>query len=166
YGHGAVPAARAALAGGAAMLAVATVEEAMALRAEGIDATVLVMGAISADELPVALAARAELVAWSHEFIDALLASAGPPLRVHVKLDTGMGRLGTRDERLALAVAERVAAAAPRLELAGAMTHFSSADEDEEFTASQLERFIPFAEAVRRLSPAAISHAANSAATL
>src|SRR5581483_4511423 len=79
YGHGAVPAARAALAGGAAMLAVATAEEAMALRAEGIDAPVLVMGAISADELPVALAARAELVAWSHEFIDALLESAGPP---------------------------------------------------------------------------------------
>ena len=55
-GHGAVPAARAALAGGAAMLAVATAGEAAELRAAGIDAPVLVMGALSAEELPVALA--------------------------------------------------------------------------------------------------------------
>ena len=166
YGHGAVPAARAALAGGAHGLAVATAEEAMELRAEGIDGMILVMGAISGDELPVALAARAELVVWSPEFVDAVLTRARTPVRVHVKLDTGMGRLGTRDERLALEVAQRVAGAAPRLELAGAMTHFASADEDEEFTDAQLQRFQPFVEDVRRLSPTAVAHAANSAATL
>jgi alanine racemase len=165
YGHGAVPAARAALAGGATWLAVATADEALELRADGIGGPILVMGAISAEELPVALAARADLVAWTERFADAVQAAAGSTARVHVKLDTGMGRLGTRSEREALRVAERVAAA-PELELAGAMTHFASADGDQEFVAAQLERFEPFVSQVRRLAPGLIVHAANSAATL
>ena len=70
YGHGALPAARAALAGGARMLAVATAGEAAELRAEGIEAPVLVMGAVSDEELPVALAARGELVAWGLDFVE------------------------------------------------------------------------------------------------
>ena len=68
-GHGAVPAARAALAGGASSLAVATAQEAAELRAAGLTGPVLVLGAISAEELPVALAARAEVVAWSEPFV-------------------------------------------------------------------------------------------------
>jgi alanine racemase len=166
YGHGAVPAAQAALAGGAAVIAVATAEEAMELRAGGVEGPVLVMGAVSDAELPVALAADAELVAWSEEFVRAVVSRAVSPVRVHVKLDTGMGRLGTREEREALAVAGAVAEAAPRLQLAGAMTHFASADEDDAFTRVQLERFAPFAAALRRQAPDLIAHAANSAATL
>src|SRR5256885_14877722 len=69
YGHGAVPSARAAIAGGAAWLAVATAHEAAELRRAGIEVPVLVMGAISADELPVALEARADLVAWAEPFV-------------------------------------------------------------------------------------------------
>ena len=65
YGHGAVAAARAALAGGATSLAVATAEEAAELRAGGIAAPVLVLGALGAEELPVALAAGAEVAAWT-----------------------------------------------------------------------------------------------------
>ena len=97
YGHGAVPVARAALGGGAACLAVATVDEAAELRAAGIDASILVLGAISTEELPVALAARAEVVAWSEPFVRALVAAAAahrPPsdrVSVHVKLDSGHG---------------------------------------------------------------------------
>ena len=72
YGHGAVPAARAALAGGARSLAVATAGEAAELRAGGVDAPVLVMGAVSDEELPVALAAGAEVVAWSESFVERL----------------------------------------------------------------------------------------------
>ena len=72
YGHGAVPAARAALAGGATWLAVATAEEAAALRACGIDGPLLVMGALSAEELDVALAADADVVAWREGFVAAL----------------------------------------------------------------------------------------------
>ena len=170
YGHGALPAAQAALAGGAWSLAVATAGEAAELRAGGIDAPVLVMGAVSDEELPVALAARSELVAWTESFVErvrgALAGSADAPVRVHVKLDTGMGRLGTRDSGEALRVADRIAAAWPALALAGAMTHFASADEDPEFTAAQLARFAPFVVAMRERWPGIIVHAANSAATL
>jgi alanine racemase len=173
YGHGAAPAARAALAGGARSLAVATAWEAASLRAEGVGGSVLVMGALSDEELPVALDARAEVVAWSDRFVDALVsarerlgAAGAEPVRVHVKLDTGMGRLGTRVFSEALRVAEMVAGAGTGLELAGAMTHFASADEDPEFTALQLSRFQPFVAALRERRPGIIAHAANSAGTL
>ena len=76
-GHGAVPTARAALAGGATRLAVATADEAAELREAGLTAPILIMGAISAEELPVALAAGAELVAWSERFVDDLARAAG-----------------------------------------------------------------------------------------
>jgi len=166
YGHGAVPVARAALAGGASALAVVTAEEARQLRAGSIGAPIIVMGALSAEELPVALAAGAEVVAWSERFVDDLAAAAVNRVRVHVKLDTGMGRLGTRDPGHALAIAERIASGGPALELAGAMTHFATADDDPEFLALQLSAFTPFAAQLRRRVPRLVAHAANSAATL
>jgi alanine racemase len=166
YGHGAVPAAAAALAGGARSLAVATVDEAAELRAGGVSAPILVMGAVSAQELPVALGAGAELVAWTESFVAEVAAAAAAPVRVHVKLDTGMGRLGTREATEALAVAEAVAGGGPGLELAGAMTHFATADEDPEFVERQLADFRPFVAELRRRWPGLIAHAANSAATL
>src|SRR3954466_6149341 len=163
YGHGAVPAARAALAGGAVWLAVATAREAAELRAAGIDeAPLLVLGALTADELDVALDARAEIVVWREAFVAAI----GRPARVHVKLDTGMGRLGTRDAAEATRVADAVAAA-PHLELAGAMTHFATADEPgDDFMPAQLERFAAWAQPLRERHPGVMLHAANSAATL
>jgi alanine racemase len=166
--HGAVPVARAALAAGASSLAVATVGEAAELRAAGIDAPVLIMGAISAEELPVALAARGEVVAWTPRFVEDLAAAVGEaaPIRVHVKLDSGMGRLGTRSAGEALAVADGVLTHAPELVLAGAMTHFATADDDREFVARQLDEFRPFAEAVHQIAPGALVHAANSAAAM
>jgi alanine racemase len=172
YGHGAAPAARAALAGGARSLAVATAAEAASLRAAGIGGPVLVMGALSDEELLVALDARADVVAWSDRFVQALVAARGrmsgaEPVGVHVKLDTGMGRLGTRVLDEALSVAEEVlAAAGSGLELGGAMTHFASADEDLEFTGLQLSRFEPFVAALRSRRPGIVAHAANSAGTL
>ncbi len=166
YGHGAVPVARAALAGGASVLAVVTAEEARQLRAAGIAAPILVMGALSSHELPVALAAGAEVVAWSERFVDDLAAAAMRPVRVHVKLDTGLGRLGTRDPRHALSIAERIASAGRALALSGAMTHFATADEDLEFLAHQLAAFAPFVADMRRRVPQLVAHAANSAATL
>jgi alanine racemase len=166
YGHGAVPVARAALAGGATWLAVATAEEAAELRAEGIGGRILVMGAISGDELPAALAADADLVAWDERFVQQVAAAARGRVRLHVKLDTGMGRLGTRDPDAALAVAERVASSGPVLTLAGAMTHFATSDDDPEFLAHQLAAFEPFVAAIRDRFPSAIVHAANSGAVL
>jgi alanine racemase len=166
YGHGAAEAARAALAGGAAWLAVATAAEAVALRAAGIRGPVLVMGALTPDELTSALRARADVVAWREGFVAALAAHPdGGGARVHVKLDSGMGRLGTRDAEEATAVAEAVAAA-PALELVGAMTHFATADDDPPFAREQLAGFLPWARALQARHPRLLLHAANSAATL
>jgi alanine racemase len=171
YGHGAAPVARAAQAAGAGWLAVATAEEAAELRGASITGPILVMGAVSADELPVALAAGADLVVWSKPFVIAVRAAvsgreAPAPVRLHVKLDSGMGRLGTRERAGALGTAEAVLAGAPALELAGAMTHFATADGDLEFVAEQLAAFEPFVADLRRIAPGVLVHAANSAATL
>jgi alanine racemase len=166
YGHGALAAARAAQAGGASWLAVATAREAEALRAAGIGGPLLVMGALSPEELTVALRARADVVAWRDGFAAAVAAHPdGEGARVHVKLDSGMGRLGTRDAEEATAVAETVAAA-PGLALAGAMTHFATADDDPAFARVQLAAFLPWADALRERHPGIVRHAANSAATL
>jgi alanine racemase len=168
YGHGAVPAARAALEGGATWLAVATAEEAAALRAGGLGAPLLVLGALSPEELPIAVADGADVVAWREGFVAALAAHGQPPAGtgVHVKLDTGMGRLGTRDPEEAARVAAAVAAA-PGLRLAGAMTHFATADDDAGFAREQLARFLPWAQRIRaRHGEDVLLHASNSAATL
>jgi alanine racemase len=165
YGHGHAAVARAALQGGATWLAVATAGEARALRKQGIEDRVLVMGALTPADLDTALAANADVVAWTSELLDWIETRGGGP-RVHVKLDTGMGRLGTADPDEARALCRRVAES-DRLELAGLMTHFATADElgDEHF-GRQLERFEPLAAEVRDAYPGALVHAANSAATI
>jgi alanine racemase len=168
YGHGAVWAARAALAGGATWLAVATAAEAEDLRRHGLPGPILVMGALTPEEARTALEADADIVAWKEEFVrtvaDRAPRGARPP-RVHVKLDTGMGRLGTSDPDEARAVAG-AAAEDDRLVLAGLMTHFATADDpgDEHFPA-QLERFSEFASELREQYPGMRVHGANSAAT-
>jgi alanine racemase len=159
YGHGALTTARAALSGGAAWLAVATAGEAVALRAGGIDARLMVLGALSPEELDEALGADADVVAWTEGFVDGARRRRADA-RVHVKLDTGMGRLGTRDPAEATRVAERAGA-----NLAGLLTHFATADEgDTTFLDEQLARFTAWAVPLRR--PGVVLHAANSAATL
>jgi alanine racemase len=167
YGHGMVPCARAALRGGATWLAVATALEARALR-EGLGddgVRILVLGALSDEELPIALDAGADVSVWTPERA-AAMAAAGRPARVHVKLDTGLGRLGTREAEEADAVVETVAQA-DALELAGAWTHFATADErGDAFFGEQLARFKAWAEPVRAAHPGVLLHAANSAALL
>jgi len=167
YGHGAVAAARAAQAGGAPWLAVATAAEAYELRVAGIDGPVLVMGALSAAELDVAVEADAEVVAWREDFVRVLAARARVnEIGVHVKLDTGMGRLGTRDPEEAARAAD-LAAATDGVRLAGLMTHFATADEqDAEFMHAQLASFERWARAIAERHPGVLLHAANSAATL
>ena len=169
YGHGAVECARAALAGGAGMLAVATAAEAVELRAALPDAPLLVMGALSPPEVDVALWAGAEVAAWRAGFL-ALVERRGAGLgirpRVHIKHDTGMGRLGESEPD---AVRELVAAAArsESVDLAGLWTHFATADEPgSEFFDQQLERFRDLAEPLKDEHPGLLLHAANSAATL
>ena len=166
YGHGAVPSARAALAGGASWLAVADAREVRELRRAGIaHPRVLVMGALSEEELAEALAADGEVVIWSERQLQQVVAAGGG--RVHVKLDTGMGRLGTRELAVASAVVD-AAQGASGVELAGVMTHFATADElsDGGFFAAQLQRFNEWLAALHAEEPGVLVHAANSAATL
>jgi alanine racemase len=154
YGHGAVPAARAALRGGASWLAVATAREAFELRSEGVDGPLLIMGALSPTEVLIAARAEADVVAWREDFAAALPRE----LRVHVKLDTGMGRLGTRDPDEASRV---VAALGDRC--VGLMTHFATSDEDDQtFLDAQLAEFNTW---IAR-HPGLLTHAANSAAAI
>ena len=164
YGHGAVECSRAALAGGASWLGVAASAEATELRAGGVAAPILVMGALTPSELAVALEADADVVAWSEQFLDWMDALGGG--RVHVKLDSGMGRLGTRDGALADRLAER-AAREDGLSLAGAMTHLATAEEpDQGFMQAQLERFESWVAPLRERNPGLLVHAENSAALL
>jgi alanine racemase len=168
YGHGATACAAAAVAGGATWLAVATAGEAAELRRDGVGERILVMGALTGPDLGLALEADADVVAWREDFARAAAGLASPdrPARLHVKLDTGMGRLGTADRDEALRVAA-LARSADTLEPAGLMTHLATADDVEsQFFDEQLSRFTPLVEEFRRLYPGCVVHAANSAAVL
>ena len=170
YGHGAAPVARAALDAGAAWLAVAQVPEATELRDAAIDAPILLLSEPRPAELDEALAARARITVYTAEMIDRLAkaveAAGSPPLPVHLKVDTGMRRVGAEPAQ-ALDLA-RAIEAHPSLALEAVWTHCAVADEvDNPFTAVQLERY----DAVlAELAAAGISvplrHAANSAAAL
>lgn len=167
YGHGALDCAKAALAGGAGRLAVATAAEAGAIGEALAGAPLLAMGALTAGELDVALGAGADVAIWREGFrgrIADRARAAGRPARVHVKHDSGMGRLGNPDARQVIELA-RACASDPDLELAGVWTHFATADEPEsDFFDEQLARFSEVADALKREFPGLTVHAANSAA--
>jgi alanine racemase len=169
YGHGIVTAARAALEGGATWLAVALVEEGIVLREAGVDAPVLVLSEPPPSAAVAMVAHDLTPTVYRPEFLRALedaVAASGGPVRVHVKLDTGMTRVGVapadRDALLALL------AASERLEVEGVQTHLARADEpDVATTTQQLARFAEGLAAVRAagLAPRLV-HVANTAGTL
>jgi alanine racemase len=167
YGHGADACAEAVLSGGATRMAVATGTEAAQVGRRFPQVPLLTMGALTPEDLDAALAAGSEVAVWRDGFCQ--LASArgraqGRPVRVHVKFDSGMGRLGNPDPKEVLALA-RACAEDPQLELAGVWTHFATADEPEsDFFDLQLERFSAVADAVKAEFPGVLAHAANSAA--
>ncbi len=167
YGHGADGCAEAALAGGATRLAVATAVEAAEIGRRLQHIPLLTMGALTVAEVDVVLSAGSELTVWREGFRRLVAERAraqGRPARVHVKHDSGMGRLGNQDPREVLELA-RACAADPDLELVGLWTHFATADEpDSGYFEEQLGRFEAVAAAVRAEFPAVTVHAANSAA--
>jgi alanine racemase len=167
YGHGADGCANAALAGGATRLAVATAAEAEQIGRRLQHIPLLTMGALTAAEVDVVLSAGSEVAVWREGFRRLLsdrASAQGRPARVHVKYDSGMGRLGNPDPEQVLALA-RACDADPNLVLAGVWTHFATADEPGSgFFDEQLGRFEAVAAAVKAEFPAAIAHAANSAA--
>jgi alanine racemase len=169
YGHGMLAVARAALRGGAIWLAVARLEEALALRDAGIVADVLVMGYTPPDQIAAAAQARVSVALYDTAVAEAYSANlkvAGHTLKVHLKIDSGMGRLGVfpEDGMTFLTWLRNQ----PNLCVEGLFTHFACADEPQRSeTLQQIERF----EVLRRSIEAEgirprIIHAANSAATL
>lgn len=172
YGHGLVPLARAALAAGAEALGVALPEEGAALREAGDPslraARIVVLGPTLPEQAAMVCDYRLEPVLASAEMVAAFARAARDRairLPVHVKVDTGMGRLGVEPE-CAPALGQQIAAE-PHLTLAGVCTHFARADESEEATRAQWQRFLPVIEWVRAHVRAPVRlHAANSAAAL
>jgi alanine racemase len=169
YGHGADGCASAALEGGATRLAVATASEAEQIGRRFQHVPLLTMGALTAEEVDVALSAGAEMAVWREDFRRLVADRArahGHRARLHVKYDSGMGRLGNLDPEAVLALV-RACAEDPDLELAGLWTHFATADElDSAYFESQLDRFQEVAAAVKAEHPQVTVHAANSAAVL
>jgi alanine racemase len=169
YGHGMAESAEAAIRGGASALAVASATEAFELRERFPKMPILLMGALTGAELDVALQAQAELNVWREDFLAEVAERSellGVRPRIHIKYDTGMGRLGERDPSVVAGLVDACAADG-RVDLAGLWTHFATADEDDDaFLREQLERFAELAGPLRERHPGLILHAANSAATL
>jgi alanine racemase len=168
YGHGMVQVARAAVEAGATWLGVATLEEGLALRVAGFREPVLILGALSADDLIAVLLPRPPLSVTiaSPEMWQALLALQPPGLRAHLKVDTGMTRLGIVPEEVPaiLDVLERLGG---KIQLEGCYTHLAAADDpDSPMTLEQLAAFAPVAEAVRKRFPKALLHTASSAGAI
>ena len=166
YGHGAVAVSRAALQGGAEMLAVASVDEGRKIREAGIDAPILVLGVVTAADAAEGVSLDLTQTVCSPEMVREVESAAcrqKKKTRVHLKVDTGMGRVGvrTRAERDAVL---RELELAPHVELTGVFTHFADADGDETGTAYTREQFSRFLEMTEDLPGTVLRHCANSAA--
>jgi alanine racemase len=164
YGHGARRVAETALGAGAWGLGVSTPEEALELRDLCAPERLLVMGGLAPAGCAAAAAVGCAVMCSSGEMVDILehATPAGPRLPVHLKVDTGMGRLGCTPEE-APALAGRIARSR-RLRLAGTMTHFASSESDPEFTRLQFDRFLA---ALDRFDvDPGLRHASNSGAVL
>ncbi len=170
YGHGAAPVARAALEAGAGWLAVAQVPEATELRDAAIDAPILLLSEPRPAEVDEALATRARVTVYTADMVERLAhatSEAGlPPLPVHLKVDTGMRRVGAAPEQ-AVALAKAIDGH-PSLTLEAVWTHCAVADEpDNPFTRTQLERYdAVLADVAAAGIDVPLRHAANSAATI
>jgi alanine racemase len=172
YGHGAVKVARTVLHNGASMIGVATVSEATPLRNAGVNAPILVFGYIPPWQMREAVHLDLTITLYSSEAASALSRAAlalDKHVKVHIKVDTGMGRLGVRAEQveevLALLHAVR---SLPHIEIEGLFTHFAMADSaDQAHLRMQLARFQELLRVLDQqgLRPPLI-HAANSAALL
>lgn len=169
YGHGSVQAARAALHGGATWLGVARLEEALDLRSAGIQAPLLVMGYVPVERMIDAIRQKISLTVWESTQIQAAASQAaltGDQAHVHLKVDTGMSRLGVQIDQ-AGTLAQMISSTSGVL-LEGIFTHFARADEYEQQPTERQERL--FFELLDSLHTQGIQapwiHAYNSAASL
>lgn len=170
YGHGAVEVARTALANGAGRLAVARVSEGEQLRKAGIAAPILLLGSTPPGQFADVLRLSLGQTVYSVEMatlLSELAGRKGVKAVVHVKVDTGMGRLGFLAEDTSVQEVLQIARL-PHLEVEGVFTHFATADSrDKRYALEQLERFLAFLDALRREGLAVpFRHCANSAAII
>lgn len=166
YGHGAYQTALAAIRGGATMLAVASVDEGAKLRGQGIRIPILVLGAVTAYDVRdgvenelIQTVCSPEMVRLCEDAARALRKEAG----VHLKFDTGMGRIGVRTAEERDRVLKELHDS-PHVSLRGAYTHFSDADggqDGEEYTKEQFRKFLSLTEP---LAGRVVRHCCNSAA--
>lgn len=169
YGHGSIEVSRVALANGATWLGVARISEGVALREAGLEAPVLVLGYIPPEQAVEVVRHRLSQAVYTRDMALELAEAAarvGTRAKVHIKVDTGMGRIGLVsgpgivDEILRLAKT-------PNLDVEGIFTHFANADADKNYTKMQLERFLDITEALRKGGlDIPLKHAANSPALM
>ena len=169
YGHGAVPVARRLVEDGAHMLGVATVEEGCELRASGIAAPILVMGPLFPEQAGTIVSHGLTPVLYSPALARALSQAAvqgSKTVAVHVKIDTGMGRIGLPPEEAVRFVGGL--ASFPGIVPEGLMTHFADADlREKAFAKLQMDRFEAVIDSLREKGiDVPLRHAANSAAVL
>ncbi|AAU22152.2 MULTISPECIES: alanine racemase [Bacillus] len=167
YGHGDAQVAKAALAEGASILAVALLDEALSLRAQGIEEPILVLGAVPTEYASIAAEKRIIVTGYSVGWLKDVLGflnEAEAPLEYHLKIDTGMGRLGCKTEEEIKEMME-MTESNDKLNCTGVFTHFATADEkDTDYFNMQLDRFKEL------ISPLPLDrlmvHSSNSAAGL
>lgn len=151
YGHGAVPVARALASIGTDAFAVATAEEALELRAAGILEPILILGYVFREDFSRLLKQDITLTVFQYETAKAVSECAqvlGVCAKIHIKLDTGMGRIGFLPNAESLAEIEKIAAL-PALSIDGIFTHFACADETDKTSCNrQKQRFLDFVSAL------------------
>lgn len=167
YGHGDVAVARAALEAGATVLAVATPDEALHIRAHFEEPDILILGASPVSFAPYAAQQRIILTAFADDWIQqaaSLLVDEALPLRLHIKIDSGMGRIGIRSEQELLELYQTIQST-DNMELDGIFTHFATADEEDTIHFDQQVQFFEKCLAVIPNKPRLV-HASNTAASL
>ncbi|WP_100400715.1 alanine racemase [Bacillus sp. FJAT-44742] len=167
YGHGAVRVAKTALRAGASYLGVALLEEAMELRKAGIDTPILVLGRTRPSDADIAAFHNITLTVFQEEWLKIASRYLSKPLAVHLKFDTGMGRIGLREEQEAESILDYLAGSG-LYKTEGIFTHFATADElDDSYFTKQYERFLKVLDLVEKkgVKPKYI-HCGNSATGL
>lgn len=169
YGHGAPQVAKEALKSGARYLGVATLDEAIELQDRGVDAPILVMGYIPEQALPEAIQRNIHLTFYHPEYLQQVIvsaASARKPAILHLKVETGMGRLGAYPSEVPALVKQALGSEWVRLE--GLFTHFACADEgDKTYTHWQADRFARVLQECEGLgADFSLVHCGNSATAI